>query len=52
MLNSGIGDEIKASKELTRFILTTLAIQVLTVHFPSKKDEFKMIKNKANKWTR
>jgi len=37
---------------LQSYLLTILALQILTAFFGNKKDEWKMIKTKANRWCR
>ena len=52
-ITTGLGAEaMPPSEDLTNFIYTTLAIQILAIHFTSLKAEWKMIMNKANKWAR
>lgn len=43
-------ESIQLSADLQAFILTSLAMQILNVHFASKKSEWKMIFTKAKKW--
>lgn len=44
--------EVDATEALQQYLLTVLALQVLTLYFGDKRDEWKMIQTKANKWCR
>ena len=54
LIQNGLGakENLSNSEELTNYILTVLALQILAVHFVEKKAEWKMIMTKANKWQR
>lgn len=42
---------IKPSQELTQYILTTLAIELLQAFFADKADEYRLIRRKAERWS-